>query len=37
MPNNPLPFGDDVSATRIGGGRLAVVKCDMLVGDDAHP
>jgi len=32
MPNSPLPFGDDVSATRIGGGRLAVLKCDMLVG-----
>jgi len=32
MPSNPLPFGDDVSATRIGGGRLAVLKCDMLVG-----
>jgi thiamine-monophosphate kinase len=32
MRNNPLPFGDDVSAVRIGGGRLAVLKCDMLVG-----
>jgi len=32
MPDNPLPFGDDVSAVRIGKGRLAVLKCDMLVG-----
>jgi len=32
MPGNPLPFGDDVSAIRIGKGRLAVLKCDMLVG-----
>ena len=28
----PLPFGDDVSAWRIGGGRLAILKVDMLVG-----
>lgn len=28
----PIPFGDDVSAVDIGGGRLAVLKCDMLVG-----
>ncbi|MBS7622572.1 thiamine-phosphate kinase [Candidatus Bathyarchaeota archaeon] len=32
MPGNPIPFGDDVSAVRIGGNRLAVLKCDMLVG-----
>jgi len=28
----PVPFGDDVSAADIGGGRLAILKCDMLVG-----
>lgn len=32
MRGNPVPFGDDVSAIRIGKGRLAVLKCDMLVG-----
>ncbi len=32
MPRMPVPFGDDVSAMEIGGGRLAVLKCDMLVG-----
>ena len=32
MRGNPLPFGDDVSAIRLGKGRLAVLKCDMLVG-----
>ena len=32
MEDNPLPFGDDVSAIRIGRGRLAVLKCDMMVG-----
>lgn len=32
MPNAPVPFGDDASAIDIGGGRLAVVKTDMLVG-----
>jgi thiamine-monophosphate kinase len=31
MKNNPLPFGDDVAAIRIGRGQLAVMKCDMLV------
>ena len=32
MPRMPVPFGDDVSAVDIGDGRLAVLKCDMLVG-----
>jgi len=32
MPRMPIPFGDDVSGVAIGGGRLAVLKCDMLVG-----
>ncbi len=31
MPNLPIPFGDDVSAVNIGGGRVAVLKTDMLV------
>ena len=37
MPGNPLPFGDDVSAIRVGKGRLAVLKCDMLVGSTDIP
>jgi len=37
MPNMPIPFGDDVSAVDIGGGRLAVLKCDMLVGQTDVP
>jgi len=32
MPGMPVPFGDDVSAVEVDGGRLAVVKTDMLVG-----
>lgn len=32
MPRMPVPFGDDVSAVDVGGGRLAILKCDMLVG-----
>jgi hypothetical protein len=32
MPNLPIPFGDDVSAVNIGGGRVAVLKTDMLIG-----
>lgn len=32
MPNLPIPFGDDVSAVELGGGILAVLKTDMLVG-----
>ena len=31
MPKMPVPFGDDVSACKIGGGNLAVLKTDMLV------
>jgi thiamine-monophosphate kinase len=31
MPGLPVPFGDDVSAISIGGGRIAVLKTDMLV------
>jgi len=32
MPRMPIPFGDDVSGVGIGGGRVAILKCDMLVG-----
>lgn len=32
MPRMAIPFGDDVSAMSIGSGKLAVLKCDMLVG-----
>jgi thiamine-monophosphate kinase len=32
MPEMLMPFGDDVSAIRLDGGRVAVVKTDMLVG-----
>ena len=31
MPGMPIPFWDDVSAVDLGGGRLAVLKTDMLV------
>jgi len=31
MPRMPIPFGDDISGVDIGAGRLAVLKCDMLV------
>jgi thiamine-monophosphate kinase len=37
MPNMPVSFGDDVSAVQIGGGRLAVLKTDMLVGKTDVP
>lgn len=37
MPDVPVPFGDDVSAIRIGQGRLAVFKTDMLVGKTDVP
>jgi thiamine-monophosphate kinase len=37
MKNNPLPFGDDVAAIRIGRGQLAVMKCDMLVAKTDIP
>jgi len=37
MPNAPVPFGDDASAIDVGGGRLAVVKTDMLVGKTDVP
>jgi len=37
MPNMPVPFGDDVSAVEIGGGKLAVLKTDMLVGKTDVP
>jgi len=33
----PVPFGDDVSAVEIGGGNLAVLKTDMLVGKTDVP
>jgi thiamine-monophosphate kinase len=32
MPGMILPFGDDASAVEIGGGNVAVIKTDMLVG-----
>lgn len=31
MPNMPVPFGDDVSATSLSNGEIAVLKTDMLV------
>jgi thiamine-monophosphate kinase len=37
MPNMSVPFGDDVSAVDIGGGKLAVIKTDMLVGKTDVP
>jgi thiamine-monophosphate kinase len=37
MPHLPVPFGDDVSAVDIGGGRVAVLKTDMLVGKTDVP
>ncbi|WP_455368717.1 thiamine-phosphate kinase [[Eubacterium] cellulosolvens] len=37
MKNNPLPFGDDVAAIRIGRDQLAVMKCDMLVAKTDVP
>lgn len=37
MPNNPVPFGDDVSAVDMGHDRLAVIKTDMLVGKTDIP
>ncbi len=37
MKNNPLPFGDDVAAIRIGRNQLAVMKCDMLVAKTDVP
>jgi thiamine-monophosphate kinase len=37
MPEIPVPFGDDVSAFKIGNKRLAVIKTDMLVGKTDVP
>src|SRR3989304_6401203 len=37
MPNMPIPFGDDVSAVEIQGGKLAVLKTDMLIGKTDVP
>lgn len=37
MPGLPVPFGDDVSAVNIGGGRVAVLKADMLMGKTDVP
>lgn len=37
MPNLPVPFDDDVSAVNIGGGRVAVLKTDMLMGKTDVP
>jgi thiamine-monophosphate kinase len=37
MPKMPIPFGDDVSAYDLGGGKLAVLKTDMLVSKTDIP
>lgn len=37
MPDLPVPFGDDVSAVNLGGGRVAVLKADMLMGKTDVP
>ena len=37
MPNQSIPFGDDVSAIDIGNDRLVVVNTDMLVGKTDVP
>jgi len=37
MPGSPVPLGDDASAVDLGGGRLAVIKADMLVGKTDVP
>ncbi|MEM3013896.1 MAG: thiamine-phosphate kinase [Candidatus Bathyarchaeia archaeon] len=37
MPEMPIPFGDDLSAVKIGKNALAVVKTDMLVGKTDVP
>ena len=37
MPDMPLPFGDDVSAIRISGEKMFIVKTDMLVGKTDIP
>jgi len=37
MPDLALDLGDDVSAVNIGGGRVAVLKTDMLVGETDVP
>jgi thiamine-monophosphate kinase len=37
MPSSPVPFGDDVSAVNLGGGKVAVLKTDMLVGKTDVP
>ncbi len=36
-PNMPVPFGDDVSAIKLDGENLVVVKTDMLVGETDVP
>jgi thiamine-monophosphate kinase len=37
MPDAPVPFGDDVSAVNLGGGQVAVLKTDMLIGKTDVP
>src|SRR3990170_5772208 len=37
LPGSFLPFGDDVSGVALGGGRVAVLKTDMLVGKTDVP
>jgi len=37
LPNNPVPFGDDVSAVNLDEKQVAVLKTDMLVGKTDVP
>jgi thiamine-monophosphate kinase len=37
MPNNPVPFGDDVSAVNLNEKQVTVLKTDMLVGKTDVP
>jgi thiamine-monophosphate kinase len=37
LPGAPVGFGDDVSGVALGGGRVAVLKTDMLVGKTDVP
>jgi thiamine-monophosphate kinase len=37
MPNNPAPFGDDVSAVSLNDKQVAVLKTDMMVGKTDVP
>ena len=37
MPNNPVPFGDDISAVNLNEKQVTVLKTDMLVGKTDVP